>query len=111
MRKKPRRQSEAIDLTDSTTASTCNCEEVLEDVRSELEGVQTKLKHIFELTKDSKVPLGLQELLNEAFKCKICRGIIDPPVIITKCCKAILGCDECIKTWYTRDPLGRNCPG
>ena len=22
----------------------------------------------------------------------------------------VLGCDECVKSWYASDPLGRNCP-
>ena len=103
-------RSEAIDLTTSDSGCSCNCKEALEDLSHELVGVQTRMTEIFELTKSSKVPLGLRELLNNSFKCKICRGIVDPPVIVTKCCKAILGCDDCVKSWYASDPLAKNCP-
>ncbi len=26
---------------------------------------------------------------------------VKPPVITTKCCKAILGCETCVNTWYS----------
>ena len=103
------RSSEAIDIT-TFDSGCCNCKEALEDLSHELVEVQTRITKIFELTKSSKVPLGLRELLNQSFTCKICRGIVDPLVIVTKCCKAILGCDECVKLWYATDPLSKNCP-
>ena len=65
---------------------------------------------MFELTKSLKVPLRLRKLLNDSFKCKIRREIVDLPVTVTKCFKAILGCDDCVKSWYTSDPLVKNCP-
>ena len=102
-------RSEAIDLTTSDSGC-CHCKEALEDLSHELVEVQTRMTKIFEFTKSSKVPLGLRELLNQSLKCKICRGIMDPPVIVTKCCKAIVGCDECVKSWYASDLLSKNCP-
>ena len=102
--------SEAIDLTTSDSGC-CHCKEALEDLSHELVEVQTRMTKIFELTKSSKVPLGLRKLLNQSFTCKICRRIVDPPpVIVTKCSKSILGCDECVKSWYVTDPLSKNCP-
>ena len=73
--------------------------------------LQRRVDKVFQLTKDAKVPLGLCDLLSEAFQCKICREVIRPPVIVTKCCKGLLACDECIRTWYTTDLLTNNCPG
>lgn len=36
---------------------------------------------------------------------------IKPPVIITKCCRSILGCKECINTWSSgSDVTTRICP-
>ena len=104
-------RTDTIDLTTFGSGCSCNCEEALENMSKELVELQGKMSRVFELTKSSKVPLGLRELMGEAFKCKICRDMIQPPVIVTKCCKAMLGCDECIKSWYASDPLAKNCPG
>ena len=102
-------RSEAIDLTTSEPGC-CSCKEALEDLSQELVEVQRRMTKVFELTKSSKVSLGLRELLNDSFKCKICREIVNPPVIVTECCKAILGCDDCVKSWYASDPLAKNRP-
>ena len=101
---------EAIDLTTSGLGCNCNCKEALEDVLQEVMELQRRMTKLFELTKSSKVPLGLRELMNDAFKCKICRDIVRRPVIVTKCCKAVLGCDDCVRSWYESDPLVKNCP-
>ncbi|KAL5471034.1 hypothetical protein EMCRGX_G029108 [Ephydatia muelleri] len=29
----------------------------------------------------------------------------------SNCCKQLLGCDACIKTWYQDSPTTKNCPG
>ena len=102
-KKKNRNADSRTDTTDMTTfgsGCSCNCEEALENITKELVELQGKMSRVFELTKSSKVPLGLWELVGEAFKCKICRDMIRPPVVVTKCCKAMLGCDECVKSCY-----------
>ena len=34
-----------------------------------------------------------------------------PPLIFTKCCKAIIGCEECISKWYSgEEALTKPCP-
>ena len=34
-----------------------------------------------------------------------------PPVIATKCCKTLLGCEGCINGWYSgEDALTKSCP-
>jgi len=36
---------------------------------------------------------------------------VRPPVIVTKCCKNILGCQECVGTWYSgSDVMTRTFP-
>ncbi len=94
----------------ATITSNCICEENIDDVRRELAAINSKLCDVFQLTKDAKMPLGLKQLLKQAFTCMICRGLICPPVIATRCCRSIAGCDSCIKTWYATDRLDKPCP-
>ena len=65
------------------------------------------------LTKDTHIPIGLKRLMRDAFKCNISQNIpVRPPVIITKCCKKILGCESCVNHWYSSDEaLTKSCPG
>lgn len=67
---------------------------------------------LLKLTKDSNVPLELKNLMNEAFKCKICHIIMKPPIITSGCCRTIIGCEVCINKWYSggTDVLTRACP-
>lgn len=65
-------------------------------------------------TKDSKtnLPLKLQNDIREVFKCSICHGMpLKPPVIVAKCCKNIVGCEECVNTWYNgENAMIKTCP-
>ena len=101
-------QTKPIDLTASASGCcSCNCTDALEEISQELLELQRRMSKVFELTKSSKVPLRIQELL---FKCKICREIVDLPDTVTKCFKAILGCNDCVKSWYLSVPLVKNFP-
>ena len=64
------------------------------------------------LAKDTRIPLGLKRLLRDSFRCRICHIVpIRPPLIIGKCCKAILGCGRCVNSWYSGpDALAKPCP-
>ena len=94
------------DCEDTTTSSMCNdcCVELVQDVKK-------KVDMIFNLTATTRIPIALHRLLMEGFRCKICREYIKPPVIASKCCEQILGCDSCIKTWYQDNTIMKNCPG
>ena len=73
----------------------------------------TKLDHLMQDVKELKeavksaldvtpIPLGLKLAVRDAFKCSIClTSPIKPPVIITTCCKVILGCNECVNEWFS----------
>ena len=56
--------------------------------------------------------MGLKRILRETLKCHICHTVpFNPPVIVTKCCKTILGCESCINSWYSgEDALTKTCP-
>ena len=67
---------------------------------------------IFKLTNNMTIPLGLRRLFYDTFKCSICQSTpMIPPVIFAKCCKSVLGCQQCMDTWY-RGEQGqtRTCP-
>ena len=73
------------------------------------------LKEIFEqtllLTKDTPIPIGLKKSIKDHFKCIIClTSPLNPPVVVTKCCKIILGCEACVNTWFMEeDALTKGC--
>ena len=69
---------------------------VIEEIRQLKSEVQSVLK----ITKNLKYPPGLYLIINNAFSCKICLGIINPPVIFARCCKNILGCETCVDNLY-----------
>ena len=63
------------------------------------------------LTASATLPPRLNQTAREAFKCQICQYSIRPPMIITKCCQNILGCQVCVDTWYSgANSATRTCP-
>jgi hypothetical protein len=61
----------------------------------EVSGLKEIVSDIMKLTKDSEIPLGLKKTVGDTFKCKICHtSPIKPPIIISKCCKSLLGCES-----------------
>ena len=78
----------------------------------EVGSIKNDLNEIVSFTKESKIPLGLKRILRDTFKCSICHSVpIKPPVIVTKCCKSILGCQDCVNEWFSGpDALIKTCP-
>ena len=74
--------------------------------------MQDQLRRIFTIDRRMKIPVALQSLLMDSFKCHICQTApICPPVIFARCCKSIIGCETCVDTWYCgEDGISRNCP-
>ena len=64
------------------------------------------------LNAESKLPLGLKRMLRDTFKCYICHSVpAKPPLIITKCCKNLLGCEACVNQWYSgSEAISKTCP-
>ena len=56
--------------------------------------------------------LPLKRVVHDTFKCYICHSVpVKPPIIITKCCENMLGCQECVNTWYAGpDATVKTCP-
>ncbi len=81
-------------------------------ILSEVGCIKETLGEMMTLSTDSNFPMGLKRILRETFKCRICHTVPSkPPVIVTKCCKTILGCESCINNWYSgQDALTKTCP-
>ena len=68
---------------------------------TDIKEMKESVLKIFRLTNGMSIPLGLRQLLYDTFKCSICQSTpMVPPVIFAKCCKTVLGCQQCVNTWY-----------
>ena len=74
--------------------------------------VAQRLDAVFALTKDTPVALGLKKLLCDSLKCHICHSSpMVPPIIFSKCCRVVVGCEECVTTWFQGpDAFTKSCP-
>ena len=88
----------------------CTAEYVkLTNISSELKEVKDSLEKIFTLTSGMSIPIALRNVLYDTFRCSICQATpMVPPIIFAKCCKCILGCQQCVDTWYRGE--ARTCP-
>lgn len=82
--------------------------------RSDIQIIKEDIEELKSRTTDTatNLPLGLQSEIRGSFKCTICHVLpIKPPVILAKCCKSIIGCEQCINQWYGGpDGLMKTCP-
>ena len=89
--------------------------EELYSVNTTLQNVKGKLDKVFALTKNTRIPMCVKQLISDSLYCKICHAVpITPPIIIALCCKAIVGCQKCVDEWYTSEDrealLSKSCP-
>ena len=82
------------------------------DVMLEVKSLHSTIQSMLKLTRMAKLPIGLSILLQDTFICKICLSSpIEPPLMISKCCKLILGCQRCIDKLFEGDAGRRKaCP-
>ncbi|XP_065908512.1 uncharacterized protein [Dysidea avara] len=87
-------------------------EKLLKSLKDEVISVKETVSDAMSLTPESVLPLGLRRIIRDTFKCQICHTIpVQPPVIVTKCCKNILGCQVCVDTWYSGpEAMRKTCP-
>ena len=85
-------------------------EKTLERICDELASIRDMVTDMMTLTSD--LPIGLRRVLHDTFKRQICHGVpVKPPMIVTKCCKNILGCQACVDTWYSgTEAMAKTCP-
>ena len=83
----------------------------VETLVSDVNIIKGQLELVFKVTKKSKIPLLLKQSMDATFLCKICRNVMTPPIIFTKCCRSLLGCMGCVNEWYSGpDALTKNFP-
>ena len=82
------------------------------EIKEELGTIRQNLRCLFEIYSRMKVPVALYRQLCGTFKCVVCHSApIEPPVIFGRCCKAILGCQSCIDTWFQgEEGMTKQCP-
>ena len=87
-------------------------EKSFDELSEDVTFIKDTLMDKMTLNAESKLPMGLKRILRDAFKCQICHSIpAKPPLIITKCCKNILGCETCVNQWYSGpEAMTKTCP-
>ena len=81
-------------------------------VLSQVKEIRQELNILFHLSKQTKLPPGLSRHLIETFRCHICQAVpMKPPIIFTRCCRRLVGCQVCVDGWYNGDHrMERSCP-
>ena len=84
----------------------------LEEIKEDTAGIAAVVHDIKELDKTSTVPLAMNKMITDAFKCKLClQAPMRIPPIFTRCCRTRLGCEYCVNGWYSgTDALTKTCP-
>ena len=95
-----------------TREALLSIETKVDEMKEDVDAVRYSIKEILHLNEKPKLPVGLYCILRDAFQCKVCLSIpMNPPIIMSKCCKTIIGCGKCVNLWYTGpEALTKNCP-
>lgn len=63
----------------------------VEELRDEVMSIRANIDKVFAINPQSKIPLGLRTLLEEALRCATCRrSPLKSPVVVSKCCNQIV---------------------
>ena len=77
-------------------------EKKLTVLMNDVDELKNAISDMLTLNKEARIPLGLHWLLCYTLKCKICLSVpMTPPIIISKCCKTVVGCEKCVNEWYS----------
>ena len=87
-------------------------EDVLQNILQELSKMKTAMRRYEKLCFKYGISIALLGSLEESLECCICETFpSNPPIIICKECKALVGCNDCTKEWYGgRDGMNKPCP-
>ena len=87
-------------------------EDAQDAILSGISDIKSSIADMTSITKSTRILLGLYKITRDTFKCSICHVVpARPPIIIAKCCKTILGCEQCINEWFSGpDALTKSCP-
>ena len=73
---------------------------VVSDIDKNIRALKGQLDSLLVVQGTLKIPLSFRKLVVESFKCLICHNIMKPPIIFARCCKRLIGCEECVDEWY-----------
>ena len=84
----------------------------IDDMKLGINKINDNLDYIFKLSKDMTLPPAVHTLITDTFECNICHSVpMSPPPIYGKCCKRLIGCQECVDKWYsTEEGISNACP-
>ncbi len=81
------------------------------DYERDIIDIKGHLMSLFTIQQSLKLPFSLRLLFVDSFKCCICQDMMEPPVIFSRCCKSLIGCEKCVDAWYEGDRgLTKTCP-
>lgn len=81
-------------------------------IKEDIHVIRQDMQCLYQIDRSMKIPAALYRKLSETFKCNICHHApITPPVIFARCCKAIVGCQKRVDTWFMGDDgITKKCP-
>lgn len=87
-------------------------ENMLQRILLQMSNVSTTLSGLKNLCIKYGVSIGLLSALDDSFECCICKtSPSQPPLIVCKECKTIIGCRRCVNEWYQgTNILDKSCP-
>ena len=87
-------------------------EGVLQNTLQELNEMKTVMRRKEKLSFKYGISIALLDSLEESLECCICKtSPSNPPSIVCKEYKMLVGCNDCTKEWYSgRDGMGKPCP-
>ena len=82
------------------------------DMEKKLDALMNELFEVkATMTEITKFHLVYWRSWGTHFSAAFCHVSVKPPVIITKCCKTVLGCSTCVNAWYSgQEALTKSCP-
>ena len=87
-------------------------EDVLQKILQELSEMKTVIRRLEKLCFEYGISIALLDSLGESLECCICKtSPSNPPIIVCKECKTLVGCNDCTKEKYSgRDGMDKPCP-
>lgn len=86
--------------------------DVLQSILQELNEMKTLMSRYQKLCFKYCISIALLDSLEESLECCICKtSPSNPPIIVCKECKTLVGCNDCTKEKYSgRDGMDKPCP-
>lgn len=80
-------------------------------VLKNIQDIKEQIQSVIEVKRGGDVPIGLLIAMKSTFRCTLCLMTIRPPLITTRCCKNILGCEKCVmKLFQGVGGTTKQCP-